>query len=85
MQSRATSNYGDAEMNALGFTKVPGSRRWYRNAKGQFVDISGELAPTGTIEGQLDHGRTVNQRWRKDTSDPMGLFFDGEREEIGYL
>lgn len=85
MQSRATSNYGDAEMNALGFTRVPGSRRWYRNAKGQFVDISGELAPTGTIEGQLDHGRTVNQRWRKDTSDPMGLFFDGEREDIGYL
>lgn len=85
MQGRATSNYGDAEMNALGFTRVPGSRRWYRNAKGQFVDISGELAPTGTIEGQLDHGRTVNQRWRKDTSDPMGLFFDGEREDIGYL
>lgn len=85
MQSRATSNYGDAEMNALGFTRVPGSRRWYVNNKGQFVDISGELAPTGTIEGQLDHGRTVNQRWRKDTSDPIGLFFDGEREEIGYL
>ena len=85
MQSKATSNYGDAEMNALGFTRVPGSRRWYRNAKGQFVDISGELAPTGTIEGQLDHGRTVNQRWRKDTSDLLGLFFDGEREDIGYL
>jgi hypothetical protein len=85
MQSRATSNYGDAEMNQLGFTKVPGSRRWYRNAKGQFVDISGQLADRGITEGQLSHGRTVRQRWNKDTIDPFGLFFDGEREDIGTL
>ena len=85
MQSRATSNYGDAEMNRLGFTKVPGSRRWYRNAKGQFVDISGTLADRGTTEGQLSHGRTVGQRWIKDTMDPFGIFFGGEREDIGTL
>ena len=82
MQTNATSNYNDEEMRQLGFTRVPGSKRWFVNAQGQFVDISGELAPEGTIESQLEHGRTFGQRWNKDTSDPFGIFYSGTRQDV---
>lgn len=83
MRTSATSNYNDEEMRQLGFTRVPGSKRWFRNAQGQFVDISGELAPEGTIESQLGHGRTWGQLWNKDTSDPFGIAFRGTRHDVG--
>lgn len=81
-QREASRNFND-ELAALGFKPVPGNKRWYVNDKGQYVDISGELAPTGTLASQLDTNRTVGQRWQKDNYDPWGWFISGDMDDIG--